>query len=150
MKGNKCEIIYFSFLHFRLSLFIKQFSICAASKGNVVVMTNFERAFPENGSARELDSLATLYIDKTYGSENEYVVSSKAVRHWWGHNNRDFVAIMEVKSWDDINKAEQRSNELFEKYWPTKESRDAFNKAYNKYFTGKHSDEIYREVVFNK
>ena len=121
-----------------------------AAEGNVFVMTNFERAFPDNGSARELDSLATLYMDKLYGSDNQYVVSFKAVRHWWGHNNRDFIGIMEVKTWDDVIKAEQRANELFEKTWSTKEARDAFNKAYNKYFTGKHSDEIYRQVVFGK
>ena len=120
------------------------------AEGNVFVMTNFERAFPENGSARELDSLATLYMDKVYGSDNDFVVSHKAVRHWWGHNNRDFIAIIEVKSWDDITKANQKANELFEKAWPTKAARDEFNKAYNKYFTGKHSDEIYREVVFNQ
>jgi hypothetical protein len=120
------------------------------AQGNVFVMTNFERAFPEGGSARELDSLSTLYMDKIYGKDNEYVVSCKAVRHWWGHNNRDFIQIVEVKSWDDINKAYDRANELFKKVWPTKADRDNFNKAYNKYFTGKHSDEIYREVVFNK
>ena len=117
------------------------------AQGNIFVMTNFERAFPDDGTTRELDSLASLYLNKTFGSDNQYVVSAKFVRHWWGHDNRDFIAIMEVKNWDDIIKANQRSNELFEKAWSTKESRDAFNKAYNKYFTGKHSDEIYREVV---
>ena len=120
------------------------------AQGNVFVMTNFERAFPAEGSAKELDSLAALYMDKTFGKDNEYVVSCKAVRHWWGHNNRDFIQIVEVKSWDDITKANQKANELFEKAWPTKEDRDKFNKAFNKYFTGKHSDEIYRGVVFNK
>ena len=142
-----------SFLSFLLILFCAAWSnstLAQEAQGNVFVMTNFERAFPEKGSARELDSLSTLYMDKVYGSGNEFVVSHKAVRHWWGHNNRDFVAIIEVKSWDDVTKAFERSNELFEKAWPTKEARDEFNKAYNKYFTGKHSDEIYREVVFNK
>ncbi len=120
------------------------------AQGNVFIMTNFERAFPQEGSARELDSLSTLFMNKVYGSDNEFVVSHKAVRHWWGHNNRDFVQIIEVKSWDDVTKAYEKSNELFEKAWSTKEARKEFNKAYNKYFTGKHSDEIYREVVFNK
>jgi hypothetical protein len=138
-----------------LFLFLVSFSFSSSvmaqeAQGNIFVMTNFERAFPEDGSARELDSLSTLYMDKVFGSDNEYVVSHKAVRHWWGHNNRDFIGIIEVKSWDDIIKANQKSNELFEKAWPTKTARDAFNKAYNKYFTGKHSDEIYREVVFGK
>ena len=103
--------------------------LAQAAQGNVVVMTNFERAFPDDGTARELDSLATLYLDKVYGSDNEYVISHKAMRHWWGHNNRDFIGIIEVKSWDDVIKANQKANELFEKAWPTKEARDTFNKA---------------------
>jgi len=37
------------------------------------------------------------------------------------------------------------SNELFEKAWPTEEARKEYNDANNKYFTGKHSDEIYQE-----
>ena len=32
------------------------------AQGNVFVVTNFERAFPDNGSARELDSLTTLNV----------------------------------------------------------------------------------------
>ena len=118
------------------------------AQGNVFVVTNFERAFPDNGSARELDSLTTLYTNKCFGAENEYVVSCKVIRHWWGHNNRDFIQIVEVKNWDDVTKANERANELFMKAWPTKEDRKKFNDANNKYFTGKHSDEIYNEVVF--
>jgi hypothetical protein len=134
---------------FLLVFFISMSSSVFAqpAEGNVYVITNFERAYPDDGSMRELDSLTTLYIDKTFGADNQYVESCKLVRHWWGHNSTDFIQITEVKNWDDITKANQRSNELFEAAWPTKESRDAFNKAYNKYFTGKHSDEIYREVV---
>jgi len=125
-------------------------ALAQEARGNIFVMTNFERAFPEDGTARELDSLATLNADKLYGSDNEYVVSQKILRHWWGHNNADFIGIIEVKSWNDIIKANEKANELFEKAWQTKEARDTFNRAYNKYFTGKHSDEIYREVVAPK
>jgi hypothetical protein len=119
------------------------------AQGNVFVVTNLERAFPDNGSARELDSLTTLYINKCFGADNEYVVSCKVIRHWWGHDNRDFIQIVEVKTWDDIVKANEKANDLFMKAWPTKEDRKKFNDANNKYFTGKHSDEIYNEVVFN-
>ena len=119
------------------------------AQGNVFVVTNLERAFPDNGSARELDSLTTLYINKCFGADNEYVVSCKVIRHWWGHDNRDFIQMVEVKSWGDVVKANERANELFMKAWPTKEDRKRFNDANDKYFTGKHSDEIYNEVVFN-
>ena len=118
-----------------------------SAQGNVFVVTNFERAFPDNGSNREMDSLTTLYMEKCFGQENEYVVSYKLLRHWWGHNNRDFIQVVEVKTWDDVTKANQKSGELFEEAWPTEAAQDAFNDAYNKYFTGKHSDEIYSEVV---
>ena len=117
------------------------------AQGNVFVVTNFERAFPEDGSARELDSLTTLLTNTIYGSDNEYVVSQKVLRHWWGHDNRDFIQVIEVRSWDDVVKANQRATELFRQKWSTAEERENFNKANGKYFTGKHSDEIYREVV---
>jgi len=120
------------------------------AQGNVFVVTNFERAFPDDGSARELDSLTTLLSNTIYGSDNEYVVSHKTLRHWWGHDNRDFIQVVEVKSWDDIIKANQRATELFNQKWSTEKEKENFNKANGKYFTGKHSDEIYREVVSGK
>ena len=69
---------------FLLALFITMNGSVFAQKaeGNVFIMTNFERAFPENGSA-ELDSLTKVLMDNSY-KDNEYVVSYKTVRHWWG------------------------------------------------------------------
>lgn len=119
------------------------------SQGNIVVVTTFERAFPTNGSGRELDSLSALFAENCF-AKNEYIVSYKVVRHFWGHDNRDFLQMMEVKSWEDIEKANDKINELFMKAWPTREDRKKFNDAYNKYFSGKHSDEIYSEVVAPK
>ena len=118
-------------------------------QGNVVIITNHERAFPENASMAEFDSLTNQYQVKVW-DKNPYVISHKTVRHWWGHDNRDVIEITEVKAWEDIPKALDKSNELFMEAWSTKEARDKFNKAYNKFFTGKHSDEIYQQVTFKK
>lgn len=117
------------------------------AEGNVFVITNFEAAFAQDGSVVEFDSLTTEYNKWCY-AKNEYVVSYKTVRHWWGNNNRDIVSIIEVKNWEDIINANEKANELFEEHWSTTEMRKTFNDTYNKYFTGKHSDEIYREIVF--
>lgn len=117
--------------------------------GNAVIIQNLERAFPENGTIAEFDSLTHLYNTNVWG-KNPYIISHKTVRHWWGNDNRDVIEITEIKSWEDIPKAMEKNNELFMSAWSTKESRDAFNKAYDKYFTGKHSDEIYQEVTFGK
>jgi len=123
--------------------------LAQANQGNIFVVTNFERAFPQDGSMRELDSLTALYSANCF-AKNEYIVSYKVIRHWWGHDNRDFLQIVEVKSWEDVEKANSRINELFREAWPTAEARKKFNDTNNKYFTGKHSDEIYSEVVAPK
>ena len=113
--------------------------------GNTVVISTFELALPEDGKRSEFDSLTQLYNTNVV-AKNKYVISHKTVRHWWGHNNRDMLQIYEVKSWEDVIKANEENNTLFEKAWPTEAARKEFNKAYDKYFTGKHSDEIYQEV----
>jgi hypothetical protein len=116
-------------------------------QGNAVIMENLERAFPETGSMAEFDSLTHQYQINVW-DKNPFVVSHKTVRHWWGHDNRDVIEITEVKTWEDIPKAMAKNVELFRAAWSTKEARASFNKAYNKYFTGKHSDEIYQSVTF--
>ena len=123
--------------------------LAQAPQGNAVLMSNYERAFPEDGSMAEFDSLTHQFQTKVW-DKNPLVVSHKTVRHWWGHDNRDVIEITVIKTWEDIPKAMQKNNELFMEAWSTKEARDSFDKAYNKYFTGKHSDEIYQEVNFNK
>jgi hypothetical protein len=123
--------------------------LAQAPQGNAVLMSNYERAFPVDGSMAEFDSLTNQFQTKVW-DKNPLVISHKTVRHWWGHDNRDVIEITVIKTWEDIPKAMQKNNELFLEAWSTKEARDSFDKAYNKYFTGKHSDEIYQEVSFSK
>lgn len=132
-----------------LFLLVTSFSLAQPAEGNVVVMNNSELAMPQNGTIAEFDSLTAEY-NKWCLDNNEFIISYKVIRHWWGHNNRDFITIVEVKSWDDILKFNEKSDELFRNHWDTPEKRKAFNQAYNKYFSGSHSDEIYREVVAKK
>lgn len=114
-------------------------------QGPAIVVTTIEVAMPEDGSMAEFDSLNQLYTDNVI-KKNDLIVNFRTLRHWWGHNNREMLVVYEVKTWEDVIAANQKNNELFEKAWTTKESRKAFNDAYNKYFTGKHSDEIYSDV----
>ena len=78
--------------------------------------------------------------------KNEYILMRRNAAHMWGNNSRDYVTVYTVKSFGDIEKASKRSNELFEKAWPTEEARKEFNDALGKYFSGNHSDEIYQEL----
>lgn len=119
------------------------------AQGNAVVVNKQQLRFSNEGSMAQFDSLTAEY-NKWCMDNNQYVISYKVVRHWWGSSNRDFVVIVEVKGWDEIIKFNEEADALFRKHWDTPEKRKAFNEAYNKYFTGEHSDEIYREVVYNK
>ena len=139
----------FNFLFCAFALFILFVSTTSAQNmgGNVVVINNAEIAFFPEFSMSEFDSLTAEY-NKWVMDKNDLIISYKVVRHWWGNNNRDFITIVEVASWEDVLAYNQKTNDLFEAHWDTPEKRKAFNDAYNKYFTGQHSDEIYQEVVF--
>ena len=141
--GKNLSILVFFFLLVSSTLMFAQ------PAGNVVVMNNAELSLSNDGSITEFDSLTQLYNTNVL-DKNELILSYKVIRHWWGNNNRDFVTIYEVKSWEDVLAANQRNNELFQEAWSTKEARKEYNDAYNKYFTGEHSDEIYQEVVSGK
>jgi len=111
---------------------------------HVYTVTTTEFNFPDGGSNAEWDSLNTLYMENVI-NKNEYIISQMALRHMWGNNSQDLVFISEYKSFADIEKAQDRNTELFREAWPTSEERRAYNRAVNKYFGNRHSDEIYQE-----
>jgi hypothetical protein len=119
-----------------------------SENGNVVVMNFSEFKFPDEVSVPEFDSLNYLYVKNVF-AKNEYILNYKFIRHWWGNNSKDFIIIYEVRDWGDVIKASNRNNELFEEYWSTPEERKKFNQAYEKYFTVKHPDEVYRELSYD-
>ncbi|MCZ6703684.1 MAG: hypothetical protein O6940_11685 [Ignavibacteria bacterium] len=134
---------------FSVILFINGGTITAQSeKGNVVIMNFSKFKFPDEVSVPEFDSLTYLYNTNVF-EKNEYILNYKVIRHWWGNNTKDFIFIYEVKNWEDVIKASTRNNELFEEYWDTPGARKLFKEAYEKYFTVKHPDEIYREVNYD-
>lgn len=133
---------------FFVSLFVfSSYSVLLAqpAQGNVIIVQRLESAFSTDGSVAEFDSLTNLFNTKVW-NKNPLVISHKTIRHWWGHDNRDIIEIAEVASWEDVVKVFEKNIELFNAAWSTQEARDAFNDAYDKYFTGQHSDEIYREI----
>jgi hypothetical protein len=116
-------------------------------ESKVIVMNYYKFTFPDEVSVPEFDSLTYLYQENVLG-KNELILSYKILRHWWGNRDKEFIIMFEVKSWDDVIKASQRNNELFEEHWNTQEEREKFNEAYNKYFNAKFPDETYREVTY--
>jgi len=140
MKTLTHSIVVLLFLFCFTNLLAQQ-----PSDDEVVVITKLQLAFPEDGSNAEFDSLNQLYTDKVI-KKNEHILWHRNVRHLWGSDSRDYLVIYGLKSFEDVNKANERNNELFEEAWATEEAREVYNNAMNKYFTTVHSDEIYTDI----
>lgn len=111
---------------------------------NVVLAVTYQAAFPEDGSVAEFDSLYAA-LDKNVVSKNKFVNSVMRVGHLYGSNSGDFIVITEYSSSDlgVLKNAAEEGSKLFKKWKPEKEDRAAFNKALNRYYQDRHSDEIY-------
>ena len=129
-----------------LALFFSSTLNAQDESPHVYTVSTFEYIFPDDGSIAEWDSLNTLFMQNVI-NQNEYIISQRVLRHMWGNNSLDIVYITEYNSFSDIEKGQDRGNELFNEAWTTEEEREAFNDASFSYFGNRHSDEIYQEVT---
>lgn len=115
-----------------------------AQDGNYYTVTTWKISVPENGSNAEFNELMKEWYDKVV-SKNEKIISERVLTHRSGNDMRDWVFITEYASWNDINDAATRQNELVQEAWPNADDRRKF---FNKFFsyTDTHSDEILQEV----
>ncbi|HTQ66468.1 MAG TPA: hypothetical protein VMI12_16865 [Puia sp.] len=95
---------------------------------------------------RSLNIDSLLKIFKHYVLDaNQYYTNNKIIKHWYGHDSREIIIICELKSWSDIEKAENRQDEILG-HLPS--SLDEGGKMWSLFiFPEHHSDEIYRVVA---
>jgi hypothetical protein len=89
------------------------------------------------------------YFDKVT-SKNEYIIGSNVLMHYFTPDNTELKIVSVFSSWENIEKAEERSNELAKAAWPDKDQRTAFFKSQSAYYTNFHSDEIYSTLPYVK
>ena len=86
-------------------------------------------------------------IEKEYFGKvirkNDFILTSNVLLHYFTADNSEIIFVFGYKSWDDIDKAEERNAELEKEAWPDEAQRKAFLKKEAAYYTHKHSDEIY-------
>ena len=76
--------------------------------------------------------------------QNEYILSTKVLTHLWGPD-WSVVMITEYEKFEDIAAAWEKSNELFEEKYSSKNQRDKITKKILSYRMG-HTDAIVQEV----
>lgn len=96
----------------------------------------------EKASPEEWTALSKEYNEKVT-MKNDYIRSTSVLRHMYTADNAEVIFITTYNSWDDIEKAQDKNDELEEAAWPDKKARMAFMDKMNRYVVNKHSDEIY-------
>ncbi len=112
---------------------------------HVFLVVTQELLSPEGGSSAEFDSLRAFSYENVI-KKNEFIVSRISMSHMYGSNSADYVTITEVRSFADLEKAQERNFELIVEAIPDEEVRNKYFEAISKYF-GNHSDEIYQEEI---
>lgn len=110
-------------------------------KSMIYYVRRSDLAMDGQGSAKHFKE----YFDKVI-SKNKIAKGYYSHRHLWGSNAREFIEAMVFENLGEIEDYFDKNNELVQQAWPNEDDRKAFFKEYNKLFTGKHGDYIYRNV----
>ncbi len=115
------------------------------TKDYIMYVRKSHFAFPEDGSLEEFNELRMEGVEKTI-NKNEYIKAYYPNVHAWGANKTEFTEAYYVESMGDIEKSQDRSNELAKAAWPDENARKERGEKMAKYFTGVHGDYIYTIV----
>jgi hypothetical protein len=96
----------------------------------------------ETASREEWHALAKEYNEKVT-MKNEFVRGTVVLTHMYTPKSSDLLLVTTYNNWGDIEKAQDRNDELEEQAWPDKTARMAFMNKLDRYYSNKHSDEIY-------
>lgn len=113
-------------------------------KPTILIVTTFHwNQDYEDGSQKEWIALADEYFEKVT-QKNEYIMGANFLTHYFTADNSEALNISSYENWAAIEKANDRTSELIQEAWSDSVERKAFFQKFGAYFTGEHSDEMYR------
>ncbi len=96
----------------------------------------------EDFSMKDWIAIEKEFLDKVT-KKNEFVLAATTAHHYLTADNREVLYVQLFSSWEAIEKAADRSDELIKEAWPNEVDRDAYFKKRGAYYSDFHSDEIY-------
>ena len=87
------------------------------------------------------------YFDKVT-LKNDLIMRTNVLVHFYTNDNSEVLFVTVYRSWEDIEKAGAKDNELARAAWPDSVKRMAFFDKQRSFYTSMHSDEI-RSIVPN-
>ena len=115
------------------------------TKDYIMYLRKSHFAFPEDGSQEEFNKLRMEEFENVT-NKNEYIKAYYPNAHAWGSDRTEFIEAFYVESLGDIEKSQQRGNELAKAAYPDENARKEKGESWAKYFTGVHGDYIYTFV----
>lgn len=95
-----------------------------------------------------VDSLLTYYIDKGV-KPNPMIKNFRILAHWWGADNSKVLVIYELDKLENLNKAQDKTDDLINATFKSKDDQKLFWKRWGKIFN-RHEDSIMTDVVKGK
>ncbi|HLA55147.1 MAG TPA: hypothetical protein VK623_03540 [Flavobacterium sp.] len=83
------------------------------------------------------------YYDKVT-KKNDLIVGQEVLTHYFTADNTELLLVTMYDSWDAIEKAGAKDDELVKAAWPDEKARNAYFDKREAYYAPNHSDEIYR------
>jgi hypothetical protein len=109
-----------------------------------ITMTTLHHTF--DTKAKDWKASEQEYFDKVT-SKNDLIIGSEILTHYYTNDNTEIVLVNVYKTWEDIEKANDLSDELIKKAWPDEKARTAFFEKYDSFYGKGHSDEIYQSIT---
>jgi len=81
-------------------------------------------------------------------AKNDLILGANVLVHYYTNDNSELLFVTAYHSWEDIEKADEKNNELARAAWPDSVKRSAFFDKQNSFYTSRHSDEI-RSILPN-
>ncbi|WP_304196767.1 hypothetical protein [Flavobacterium alvei] len=122
--------------------FILSTTICAQEEQKPVFITVTTMYRNLNADGKDWRKTEQEYYDKVT-SKNDLIIGSEILTHYYTANSTEILHISVYKTWEDIEKSADVSDELIKKAWPDEKARKEFFDKQRSYYTTMHSDEIY-------
>lgn len=81
------------------------------------------------------------YFDKVI-QKNDLIVGTNVLVHYYSNDNSEVMFATTYRTWEDIEKADAKNEELAKVAWPDEAKRKAFFAKQRSFYTSEHSDEI--------
>jgi hypothetical protein len=111
---------------------------------NMVVYVRRSELKPLDGPWQERSEL--MRMDSEIFKKNDLIKGYYPLGHAWGSDNTQLVEAFYVESLASIDEMLQKNGELMESSMSDEKEREELGKTREKFFTGKHADQIFTMV----